>query len=344
MAQQDPADTRLAQHPPPLPVRLLLIEDSANDADLLVRFLKSNGFEPAWQRVDDEAAMTEALEGTSWDMVLADYVIPGFDCLEALALVRKLQPELPFVIVTGKVDEPTAVNAMTQGAADFVHKERLARLVPVIHRELAYAVARRSAREHGLAVRRTLAGMFEVIERTVESRDTYTSGHHRRGADLCVAIGREMGFTEDRLEGIQLGAMIHDLGNLSVPAEILSRPGRLSVIEMGLVKFHSQVGHDILRDVESPWPLAQIALQHHERMDGSGYPQGLKGDEILPEARVIAVADVMEAMASHRPYRKALGIDVALAEVEAGGGSKFDPDVVRACQGLFAAGRFSWQG
>ena len=150
-----------------------------------------------------------------------------------------------------------------------------------------------------------------------------------------AASATEMGFHQDRTDGIKMAGTIHDLGKLSVPAEILSKPTQLTKNEYSLIKDHSQSGYDILKYVESPWPLAEIVYQHHERMDGSGYPRKLKGNEILVEARIMAVADVVESMASHRPYRPALGVDAALEEIELHRGTLYDPAVVTACVRLF---------
>ena len=175
----------------------------------------------------------------------------------------------------------------------------------------------------------------EVATTLSEMRDPYTTGHERRVAEIAVAIGAELGLDQRQQEGLRVAGYLHDVGKITVPAEILSKPGKLSPIEYELIKGHAQASYDVLKDVEFPWPVAQIALQHHERMDGSGYPQGLKGTAIMLEARVMAVADVVEAMSSHRPYRAALGIDVALAEIERGRGTVYDPVVAAACLKMF---------
>ncbi len=180
-----------------------------------------------------------------------------------------------------------------------------------------------------------LQSTISAISKAVEARDPYTAGHQQRVARLACAIACEMGLGRDVDEGIRLGGMIHDIGKIHLPAEILSKPGRLSAMEYELVKSHVRVGYDILKDIDFPWPVADIAYQHHERLDGSGYPQGLKGDEICLEARIVAVADVVEAMSSHRPYRPALGMDAALDEISAKRGKWFDPDAVDACIRLF---------
>lgn len=180
-----------------------------------------------------------------------------------------------------------------------------------------------------------LEGTIQAVALTVEKRDPYTAGHQRRVAELAMAIGRELGLSGERIEGLRLGATIHDIGKISVPAEILSRPGRLSSSEMEIIRTHTRVGFEIVQGIEFPWPIAQMILQHHERMDGSGYPQGLKGEQIILEARILGVADVIEAMSSHRPYRAGLGIDAALAQVKQEAGTKLDAAVVAACERLF---------
>ena len=168
-----------------------------------------------------------------------------------------------------------------------------------------------------------------------EMRDPYTTGHERRVAEIAFAIGAELGFDQDQLEGLRVAGLLHDVGKINIPAEILSKPGKLSAIEFKLVQGHAQAGFDVLGTMEWPWPVAQVALQHHERMDGSGYPQGLKGEAILLEARIMAVADVVEAISSHRPYRAGLGIETALAEIERGCGTLYDPVVAETCLRMF---------
>ena len=187
-----------------------------------------------------------------------------------------------------------------------------------------------------------LEGTIKAMTRVVELRDPYTAGHETRVAELAVAIAKEMGLTDEQVHGIHLAGEVHDLGKIQIPAEILSMPRRLTEIEYSLIKGHPQAGYDILKDIDFPWPIAQMVLQHHERIDGSGYPQGLKGDEILLEARILCVADVVEAMSSHRPYRPGLGIDVALAEISKQRGVYYDSQVVDACLALFHEQRFKF--
>jgi PAS domain S-box-containing protein len=189
--------------------------------------------------------------------------------------------------------------------------------------------------QHAEILLRSLEDSVKAIAATVEARDPYTSGHQSRVSLLAVAIAEEMGLPDETINGIGLAASVHDLGKISVPAEILSKPGGLTEVEFMLVKQHVQRGYDILKDIAFPWPLATNVWQHHERMDSSGYPQGLKGEQILLGSRILAVADVVEAMASHRPYRPALGIEAALEEIELHRGTRYDGNVVDACIKLF---------
>ena len=182
-----------------------------------------------------------------------------------------------------------------------------------------------------------------VMARIVETKDLYTAGHQKRVAELACAIAREMGLSEDKVKGIHMASVIHDIGKISIPGEILSKPSHLSEVEFNMVKTHAQMGHDILKTIDFPWPVAQIVLQHHERMDGSGYPEGLKGKKILIEAEILSVADVVEAMISHRPYRPALGPDEALSEIKKKRGILYYPEAVDACLKLFEEKRFKFE-
>ena len=184
-------------------------------------------------------------------------------------------------------------------------------------------------------LRKAMQGIIHVMVLTIESRDPYTAGHQQRVTLLASALAQEMGLSEKEVEGVKMASLIHDIGKISVPSEILSKPGKLTEIEFSLVKTHPQSGYEILKNITLPWPIAQIVLQHHERLDGSGYPLGLKDKEILLEAKIIGVADVVEAMASHRPYRPALGIEKALEEISQKKGLLYDSKVVDTCIKLF---------
>jgi PAS domain S-box-containing protein/putative nucleotidyltransferase with HDIG domain len=192
-------------------------------------------------------------------------------------------------------------------------------------------------------LRKITGATIQAMAQTVEVRDPYTAGHQKRVADLARAIATRMGLSADRVDGIRMAGVIHDIGKISVPAEILSKPGLLTPLEFSLIKTHSQIGYDILKDIEFPWDIATMVLQHHERLDGSGYPQGVTGERILLEARILTVADVVEAMASHRPYRPSLGMDKALDEIKDKKGRFYDSDVVDACIQLFSENKFAFK-
>ncbi len=174
-----------------------------------------------------------------------------------------------------------------------------------------------------------------AIANALDLRDPYTAGHQREVAGIATAVARDLALPEGEIKGIEVAATLHDIGKIAIPSEILSRPGRLSVLEFEIVKTHSESGWRIVADVPFPWPVAEMILQHHERLDGSGYPRGLRGDDILLGSRIIAVADVISAMSAHRPYRPAVGLAAALAEVESNRGRLYDPRVVDACLHLF---------
>ena len=184
-------------------------------------------------------------------------------------------------------------------------------------------------------LRKAMGGTIQLLALTVETKDPYTAGHQKRTADLARSIATEMNLSAEKIDGIRMAGVIHDIGKIGIPSEILSKPGQLNDLEYALVKTHSQAGYDLLSTIEFPWPIADMVHQHHERMNGSGYPLGIAGDDILFEARILAVADVVEAMASHRPYRPSLGVEKALEEISQNKGLLYDSQVVDACLWLF---------
>jgi PAS domain S-box-containing protein/putative nucleotidyltransferase with HDIG domain len=563
-------------------LRILFVEDSADDAELMIRRLREAGFEPRWQRVGTETELREALAGEGWELALVDYDLPGFGGPQALAVLAEVAPDLPAITVSGAIDEETAVTTIKAGAVDYVLKDNLIRLAPAVrravdgaelrrqhrrseesarlalfavehaslsilavasdgtilhanefaceefgarHEDIAGAkiwdfddyvsaatwpdywealershvmefevervgsdgrcriidvtvnllegadslisygrditvrkqahdaireseerlrditfsmadwvwevdengvytyssqkgaelfgssaedivgktpfdfmppdeaqrvgaifagivadkapikdlenwnitrngdriclltngvpmldddgnlrgyrgvdkdiTARKQAEEelrrHAAQLRRTLEGAVLAMSHVVETRDPYTAGHERRVAELAVAMAAEMDLDPEVRETLRLAGLIHDIGKIAVPAEILAKPGRLSEAEFNLIKQHPQSGFEILVAIDFGRPVAEIVLQHHERLDGSGYPRALSAAEVLPEARILAVADVVEAMSSHRPYRAALGMAAALAEVREHAGLKYDAAAVAAC-------------
>lgn len=192
-------------------------------------------------------------------------------------------------------------------------------------------LAQQEQAKHNAQLNNALISTIHSIGTIVEVRDPYTSGHQKRVAKLALLIAKKMGLSEIQQEGIMLGAHIHDIGKIQVPAEILNRPGPLSRPEFEIIKMHPQVGYDIIKNTQFPWPIKEMILQHHERLDGSGYPYGLKGEQIILEAQIIAVADVVEAINSHRPYRAALGLDLAIAEIQKNKDILYNGEIVAAC-------------
>ncbi|HON59825.1 MAG TPA: HD-GYP domain-containing protein [Smithella sp.] len=205
-----------------------------------------------------------------------------------------------------------------------------------LEKEIAQHKRAQTELQRTLEILKKSAGVtIQVMVSALEARDPYTAGHQLRSAELACAIAKEMGLPDEKIEGIRMAGCIHDIGKLAVPAELLTKPTKLSNLEFSLIKEHPTSGYEMLKNVESPWPLAQVVYQHHERMDGSGYPRQLRGEEIILEARIMAVSDVVEAMASHRPYRPSLGLESALREIEKNKNILYDGAVVDACLKLF---------
>lgn len=239
---------------------------------------------------------------------------------------------------------PRALVIHAERAEDFT--EQSVAIFEELARDLGFGLASLRAREErdqfGQRLQAALESAVKAVGATTEVRDQYTAGHQRRVAALARAMGDELGLDADTVTGIDIASSIHDIGKIAVPAEILARPSKLNDAEIALIRIHPQAGRDIIANIDFPWPVAEMILQHHERLDGSGYPAGLRGDDILFGARVIAVADVVEAMSSHRPYRPALGTDAALEEVETHRGTLYDAPAVDVCVGLIRSGRFAF--
>ncbi|MFO7785966.1 MAG: HD-GYP domain-containing protein [Thermodesulfobacteriota bacterium] len=335
------------------PGKILIVDDEEPVQRILTRIVERIGRECATASSAEEARRIMSQE--PFDLVLCDIRLPGESGIDLVGHILADYPQTAVIMVTG-VDDPEVVEkAVDMGAYGYVVKpfrtsELTINIYSALQRQrlesekkiyvgtLEEAVQNRTAK-----LQETLDGVIKVIAHIVESKDPYTAGHQRRVAELACAIAHEMELSEERIKGIRMAATIHDIGKVSVPSEILSKPGRLTDMEFGLIKAHPQMGYEILKGVDFPWPVAEIAYQHHERMDGSGYPRGIKGDEILPEARIIAVADVVEAMASHRPYRPALGIEAALEEISQNKGNAYDPVVADACLEVFTKGEFTFK-
>ena len=334
--------------------RILAVDDTPNSLRLLTDILKEEGYEVR-SAISGELALHAATSNPP-ELVLLDIRMPEMDGFEVCRRL-KAQPEtrnVPVIFVSAAVETDEKVKGFELGAVDYVTKpyqrdELLARVrthleLNRLRNHLEGVVEERTfaLKESEKKLRLSLLESITALAATVEMRDPYTAGHQRRVANLAVAIAKELKLPEEQVEGIHLASVVHDVGKIRVPAEILSKPGKLTRLEFNLIKEHAQNGYDILKTIDFPWPIAQIVMQHHERLDGSGYPQALKGDQTLIEARIIVVADVVESMLSHRPYRPALGLDAALEEITLNKGSLFDPAVVEACIRLFREQGFSF--
>lgn len=319
---------------------ILIVDDEKEYRTIIEQILQKLSY--SCEVAADAFEALERINREPFDLVIADIVMKAKDGLELMREARISRPELDFIIMTGHTEHLYS-DIIKAGAADFVTKpfrsgELKAKIERIEREKQLYRKLQERNEELKQAHDRLqciLKQAVGALASTVEMKDPYTAGHQRRVADLACAIAREMGLSRELTNGIRLAGLVHDIGKISVPSEILTRPSRLPLLEMNLAKHHVESGYEILKGIEFQWPVAQIELQHHERMDGSGYPQGLSGDDILLEARIIAVADVVEAMSSHRPYRAALGKDKALEEVSQNRGTLYDSEVVDACVKLF---------
>lgn len=309
---------------------VLYVEDDEDVRSELARFLA--------RRVKNLEIARNGREGLDaylarrHDVVVTDVKMPEMDGLEMAASIKASDGEVPIIVITAFSEKEYLLRAIELGIDRYVTKPiDPDMLINAIYQGSKSHLQRREldqARQHTLDV---LEQTVMALSRSIEKRDPYTDGHQKRVALLAVAIAEEMALPPTQIAGLRLGALVHDVGNIQVPADILSKPGRLLDVEKRLVGQHAIAGSEILGEVAFPWPIAEMVIQHHERFDGSGYPQGLKGEQILIEARILAVADVVEAMIAHRPYRPAHPLDEAIAEISAGAGSRYDPQVVANC-------------
>ncbi len=258
--------------------------------------------------------------------------------------MKKDGTRIPVVIQASRVIDGGKTIGMRGVILDITRIQQANELIQKAKKELELTVEERSRELEltGAKLSRVLEETITALSSAIEKRDPYTWGHQARVAALAKAIALELGLSRDQIKGIYMAALVHDIGKIYIPAEILSKPARLNHIEQEIIRMHPSVGFEILSAIEFPWPISRMVLQHHERLDGTGYPGGLKDADILPESKILAVSDVVEAMASHRPYRPSLGIDKALAEIESNQGKIYDTAVVRACLRLFQKKAFAF--
>ena len=329
-------------------VHILVVDDEESIRDILQRTIQDAGYECSVAENVPQAL--EILDRRKTDVVITDIVMPGESGIMLLEKVKGMC-DADVMVITGFADDLEYEEIIRKGACDFIKKpmsprELLTRLKRVL-RERSILAERNQATEKLEGsfdrLKRILDETVDVLGSALEKRDPYTAGHQQRVARLTCTIAEEIGFSRDRVEGIRIAGLLHDIGKISTPTDILNKPSKLSVNEFNLIKEHSQTGYEILKNIEFNQPVADIVLQHHERMNGTGYPQGIAGKDILLEARILAVADCVEAMVSHRPYRPALGRSFALEEITKNREILYDPLVVHTCLRLFNEKGFDFQ-
>jgi len=339
---------------------ILVVEDDVEMAWMISSLLEREGYSAVVAQSGEEAldvlglgeaARPEPLVRS--DVILLDVLMGGMDGYEVCKRLREDERlgYVPIIMVTVLDSLEEKVKGLEYGADDYIAKpfkseELLARIEALLRVKRLYDELKQTedeVRGSYAQLRRTLDETVYALATTAEMRDPFAVGHQQRVTRLACAIAKEMGLSEEQIDGIYMAGLIHDIGKTSVPVAILVDPGPLNELECGLMKTHSQVGHDILKTIEFPWPVAQIVLQHHERMNGSGYPQGLSGDDILLEARVLSVADLVDIMTSRQPLRLALSMDEALEEITQNRGVLYDSQVVDACLKLFTEKGFTFE-
>ena len=347
--------------------RVLVVDDEQSIRTNLRSLLVVAGYES--DVAEDVRSAERMLANGAYDVVVADIVLPRESGVALLRRIRRTIPNMPVIMMTANPSIDTAAEALRVGASDYLTKpldgdavlrsvanaawtkrlddlhRRVARKRVAHQKDLERLVETRT-RELETSLqsgRRTTVGTIRAMALAVESRDPYTAAHQRRVAHLARAVARQMSLSKHEVNAVYHASLVHDLGKLGVPAEILANPGVLCREAICLVRKHPESARRILARIRFPWPLDRIVFEHHERLDGSGYPGGIAGDRICVEARVLAVADVVEAMASHRPYRPSLGIDAALDEIREGSGIRYDPGAVAACDSLFRTGGFAFK-
>jgi putative two-component system response regulator len=329
--------------------RILIVDDDPDIREIFKEGIQYVGY--ACLTANGAYEALEILQQQSVDVVVSDINMPEMNGLELIKVIKE-RHDSDVIIMTGFIEDFTYEEIVGRGASDFIQKpvrisEFIARLKRVLFERETLAQRDRAAESLRVNLekfQRAMDGIIHAISLTVELRDPYTAGHQQRVSDLAAAIAADMGLSADRIYGLRMASNIHDLGKITIPAEILCKPGHLGPLEYELIKNHVQAGYDILKKIEFPWPLAEIILQHHERMDGSGYPRALQGELILMEARILAVADVFETMSSHRPYRPSLGLDRAIDELLRNKGRLYDLAVTEACLDLIIEKRFTFEG
>ena len=313
---------------------ILIVDDTSIILNVLTDILSAEGFQV--RTADNGELSFDLIAAKPPHLILLDIAMPEMDGFEVCQRLKSNEESkgIPVIFLSGNTSIEEKVTGFGLGAVDFISKPfqreellarvrthlELSRLRASLEAQVAERTAQLSQSTEELKqslekLHKSMEGIIQVVALTVETRDPYTAGHQRRVAELSGTIAREMGLPPEKIEGLRMAAMIHDLGKINVPTEILIKPTKLSDIEFSLIKVHAEVGYSILKDIDFPWPVARMVLEHHERINGSGYPNKLTGEDLLIESRIMAVADVVEAIATYRPYRPALGIETALEEI-----------------------------
>ena len=332
--------------------KILVVDDEESIREFLGELLEGKGYE--CKTAADVAEARGLIEENDYELIVCDVRMPGESGIDFAQFVTKAYPETALVMISGIDDPEIARHSLEIGAYGYIVKPfKLNEVIINVSNALLRRDLETQNRQHRenlekIVLERTdalqkalndtrmaMERIVQAVALTVEIRDPYTAGHQKRVASVACAIAAEMGLSEEKIEGLRMAGYIHDIGKISVPAEILSKPGKISVHEFAIIKSHPEIGYEILKDIDFPWPIAQTVYQHHERVDGSGYPLGIKGDKIIIEAMITAVADVVDAMASHRPYRPSLGVVEALEEIEKKSGVLYDPAAGKACLNIF---------
>jgi putative two-component system response regulator len=339
--------------------RALVVDDELSMRMTLSEFVRREGFE--CDVAEDAMEAFSMFKKNPYDLLITDIVMPKMTGIELMEKVREIDLDCKIIILTGEPTVETAMRAVQSQANDYlakpVQKDEFIHIVrrnmqvkqlsderkrlflenERYQRHLEDMVAKRTR-----ALQKSMSSTITLLSQVVEYRDPYTAGHQRRVGNCSAKIAEWMGLSTDLMESVRIMGYIHDIGKIVVPSEILSKPGKLSYPEFLLLQSHSLAGYEMLSDVNLPPIIAEGIYQHHERINGSGYPRKLKGDQISLQAHILMVADVVEAMTSHRPYRPSLGLDVALHEIESNAGILFDVSVSKACCELFRVGNYTF--
>jgi len=333
---------------------VLIVDDNSTNIDLLVNTLKDD-FRLGIAKNGPKAL--DYIEKKLPDLILLDIMMPGMNGYEVCSRLKAVSrtKDVPVIFITAMSEAGDKTQGFELGAVDYITKpfhatEVKARVqthlsLKKMREELSSqnVILEQKVEEKTAQLQEMLGATIKAMAMMVETRDPYTAGHQQRVAQLACAIAKKMGLSKDQISAIRFAGILHDIGKIRIPTSILNRSGKLLDAEFDMIRIHPKVGYDLLKNIPSPWPFAQIVLQHHELLDGSGYPKHLKGDEIMQESKILTVADVTEAESSYRPYRPALGIEFALEDIRKNRGKLYDSDAVDACLELFQQDNFKFE-